>query len=165
MRPERGVTLIELVVTMVVVAIIVTAVSFFLTPLRQSTDVAMRAESERHRRQRAAARRARREARAAEQRARSPASGGASFVEFLAVRDAGRYRADTAEASPPPPLPEQDDAALGSPDNDQLSFDTPRATRCFKSIGQMADAATIAVNSDLLVLNNLGAGVRGPGRL
>ena len=43
-HPERGATLIELVLAMVVVAIIVTAVSFFLTPLRQSTDLALRAE-------------------------------------------------------------------------------------------------------------------------
>ena len=44
MRPESGFTLIELVVTIVIIAIIVTAVAFFVTPLRQSTDVAMRAE-------------------------------------------------------------------------------------------------------------------------
>ena len=43
-RPERGVTLIELAVAIVLVGIIAAAVSFFLNPIRQSTDLALRAE-------------------------------------------------------------------------------------------------------------------------
>jgi len=155
MRPERGVTLIELVVTIVVIAIIVTAVSFFLTPLRQSADVAMRAELS-DIADNALQRIGRDVKLALPNSVRVASSGGALYLEFLAVRTAGRYRGEGGGSAAANDCP-ADDAPLGTPANDQLSFDTVNDT-CFKSIGEVADAATIAVGSDRLVLNNLGVG-------
>jgi MSHA biogenesis protein MshO len=154
-RPERGVTLIELVVTIVVIAIIITAVSFFLTPLRESTDVAVRAELT-DIADNALQRMGRDVKLALPNSVRVTSSGGAVYLEFLAVRTAGRYRADGGGASGGVDCPVTD-PALGAPDNDQLSFDTVNDT-CFKTLGKVPDASTIAANSDLLVLNNLGAG-------
>jgi MSHA biogenesis protein MshO len=154
-RPERGVTLIELVVTIVVIGIIVIAVSFFLTPLQQSTDVAMRAELSDIADN--ALQRIGRDAKLAlPNSVRVTTAAGAAYLEFLAVRTAGRYRADGGGASGGADCPATD-PVLGTPDNDQLSFDTVNDT-CFKSVGKVSDAATIAVKSDQLVLNNLGAG-------
>jgi MSHA biogenesis protein MshO len=155
MRPERGVTLIELVVTIVVIAIIVTAVSFFLTPLRQSTDVAMRAELS-DIADNALQRMGRDVKLALPNSVRTTTSGGAHFLEFLPVRTAGRYRAEGGGSSAANDCP-ADDAGLGTPANDLISFDTVNDT-CFKSIGKVADAATIAAGTDRLVLNNLGFG-------
>lgn len=155
MRPERGVTLIELVVTIVVIAIIVTAVSFFLTPLRQSSDAAMRAELS-DTADNALQRIGRDVKLALPNSVRVASAGGAQYLEFLAVRTAGRYRAEGGGAAAANDCP-ADDAALGAPANDMLSFDTVNDT-CFKSIGKVADAATIVAGSDRLVLNNLGPG-------
>lgn len=155
MRPERGVTLIELVVTIVVIGIIVTAVSFFLTPLRQSTDVALRAELT-DIADNALQRMGRDVKLALPNSVRVTSSAGAAYVEFLAVRTAGRYRADGGGISGGVDCPATD-PVLGTPDNDQLSFDTVNDT-CFKSVGKVSDAATIAINTDQLVLNNLGVG-------
>ena len=154
-RPERGVTLIELVVTIVVLAIIVTAVSFFLTPLRQSTDVAVRAELT-DIADNALQRIGRDVKLALPNSVRVTSAGGALYLEFLAVRTAGRYRVEGGGASAANDCPATD-PALGTPGNDQVSFDTVN-DGCFKSIGKVADAATIAAGSDQLVLNNLGAG-------
>lgn len=155
MRPERGVTLIELVVTIVIIAIIATAVAFFLDPLRQSTDVAVRAELT-DIADNALQRVGRDVKLALPNSVRVASAGSALFVEFLAVRTAGRYRAEGGGGSAANDCPATD-AALGTPGNDLISFDTVNDT-CFKSIGKVADAATIAVNSDQLVLNNLGPG-------
>lgn len=155
MRPERGVTLIELVVAIVVIGIIVTAVSFFLTPLRQSTDVALRAELT-DIADNALQRMGRDVKLALPNSVRVTSSAGAAYLEFLAVRTAGRYRADGGGISGGVDCPATD-PVLGTPDNDQLSFDTVNDT-CFKSVGKVSDAATIAINTDQLVLNNLGAG-------
>jgi len=155
MRPERGVTLIELVVTIVVIAIIVTAVSFFLTPLRQSADVATRAELS-DIADNALQRIGRDVKLALPNSVRVASSGGALYLEFLAVRTAGRYRGEGGGSAAANDCPATD-AALGTPGNDELSFDTVNDI-CFKSIGKVADAATIALGSDRLVLNNLGAG-------
>lgn len=155
MLPERGVTLIELVVTIVIIAIIVTAVAFFVTPLRQSTDVALRAELT-DIADNALQRIGRDVKLALPNSVRVANAGGVWYLEFLAVRTAGRYRAEGGGASAANDCPATD-AALGTPGNDQVSFDTVN-DGCFKSIGKVADAATIVAGSDRLVLNNLGAG-------
>ena len=136
-HPERGVTLIELVVTIVVIAIIVTAVSFFLTPLRESTDVAMRAELT-DIADNALQRTGRDVKLALPNSVRVTSSGGAVYLEFIAVRTAGRYRADGGGASGGVDCPAAD-PALGAPDNDQLSFDSVNDT-CFKSLGSCPTA-------------------------
>ena len=155
MRPESGFTLIELVVTIVIIAIIVTAVAFFLDPLRQSTDVAMRAELT-DIADNALQRMGRDVKLALPNSVRATTAAGASYLEFLALRTAGRYRGEGGGAAGGTDCP-ADDAALGTPGNDQLSFDTVNDT-CFKTVGKIADAATIVLNSDQVVLNNLGMG-------
>jgi MSHA biogenesis protein MshO len=87
---------------------------------------------------------------------RARTAGGAWYLEFLALRTAGRYRVEGGGASGGTDCPAED-AALGTPGNDLLSFDTVNDT-CFKTVGKIADAGTIALNSDQLVLNNLGMG-------
>ncbi len=149
-RPERGVTLIELVVAIVLVGIILAAVSFFLSPIRQSTDLALRAELT-DIADNAMQRIGRDVKLALPNSVRTATSGSSVFVEFIAVRTAGRYRAEGGGAAAGTDCA-NDDPALPAPGNDQLSFDLPDT--CFKTIGKVPDA--IVVNSDQLVLNNYG---------
>lgn len=155
MHRERGVTLVELAVTIVIVGIIVAAVIFFLSPMQQSADIAMRAELG-DIADNALQRIGRDVKLALPNSVRTVSPAGARYLEFLAVRTAGRYRADGGGASSGVDCPASD-PALGTPDNDQLSFDTVNDT-CLKSVGKLPDGATIAASSDLLVLNNLGPG-------
>ena len=150
-RPERGVTLIELVAVIVIVGIIVAAVSFFLTPLRQGTDIAARAELTDIANN--ALQRMGRDVKLALPNSVRLASAGTSrFVEFIAVRTAGRYRADGGGPAGGTNCP-ADDAALPAPDNDQLSFNLPGGDQCFKTLGKLPGAF---VAGDQLVLNNYG---------
>jgi len=153
MRPirlSRGVTLIELVVAIVIVGIIGAVVVFFINPLRQSTDIALRAELT-DIADNALQRIGRDVKLALPNSVRIAAAGGSIFVEFLAVRTAGRYRADGGGAAAGTNCPD-DDPALPVPGNDQLSFDL--ADTCFKTIGKLAEA--VVPNSDHLVMSNYG---------
>ena len=149
-RPERGVTLIELVIAIALVGIITAAVTFFLSPLRQSTDLALRAELS-DIADNALQRMGRDVKLALPNSVRIAASGSSLFLEFIAVRTAGRYRAEGGGAAAGTNCA-NDDATLPAPGNDQLSFDL--ADTCFKTIGKLPDA--IVANSDQLVLNNYG---------
>jgi len=154
-RAARGVTLIELVVAMVLVAIVVAATIYFVYPVRQSVDLTARAELTDIADN--ALQRIRRDVRLAlPNSVRVTTLGPSRFLEFLEVRAAGRYRADGGGASVLPDC-DNDDAALGQPANDQLSFD-PVADRCFKTIGKLP---TPPVVGDFLVLNNYGPGFAG----
>lgn len=150
-RPERGVTLIELVVAIVIVGIIVAVVIFFLNPLRQSTDIALRAELTDIADN--ALQRIGRDVKLAlpnSIRVDDASVPGSVFLEFLAVRTAGRYR---AEGGGPTIVGENcsvDDGS-GIPDSDQLVFDAPET--CFTTLGKLPGA--VAAN-DRLVLNNYG---------
>jgi MSHA biogenesis protein MshO len=149
-RPERGVTLIEMVAAIVIVGIIGAVVAFFLTPIQQSTDLALRAELTDIADN--ALQRIGREVRLAlPNSVRITSAGSSVFLEFIAVRTAGRYRAGGGGASAGSDCP-NDDAGAGVPGNDQLSFDV--ADTCFKTIGKLP--GTIATGSDRLVLNNYG---------
>lgn len=149
-RPERGVTLIEMVAAIVIVGIIGGVVAFFLNPIRQSTDLALRAELTDIADN--ALQRIGREVRLALPNSVRIASAGSSvFLEFIAVRTAGRYRAGSGGAAAGVNCP-NDDASQGIPGNDQLSFDVPDT--CFKTIGKLP--GTITAGSDQLVLNNYG---------
>ncbi len=148
-RPERGVTLIELVVAMVIVGIVVAAVVFFLSPLRQSTDLALRAELTDIADN--ALQRIGRDARLAlpnSVRIDSTTVPGSVFLEFIAVRTAGRYR---SEGGGPILASNCPTDGSGVPDSDQLVYDT--ADTCFTSLGKLP--GTVAP-SDQLVLNNYG---------
>ena len=90
----NGFTLIELVVTIVLTAIIMGALVFFVYPLRQAVDVTARADLTEA--ADSALRRVGRDVRLAlpnSVRVATDASGRA-YLEYLAVRTAGRYRAD-----------------------------------------------------------------------
>ncbi len=148
-RPERGVTLIELVVAMVIVGIIVASVVFFINPLRQSTDLALRAELSDVADN--ALQRIGRDVRLAlpnSVRVDSTTVPGSVFLEFIAVRTAGRYR---AEGGGPIIAGNCPTDGSGVPDSDQLVFDS--ADTCFTTLGKLPD--TVAAN-DQLVLNNYG---------
>ena len=159
----QGFTLIELVVTIVLTALIMGALVFFSYPLRQGVDLTARADLTDA--ADTALRRVGRDARLAlpnSIRVATDASGRA-YLEFLAVRTAGRYRAEGqgAGGGSLANCP-SDDATLSplQPNNDQLTFDVSADT-CFKTIGIVPDRATIVTGSDSLVLNNLGTGFTG----
>jgi len=155
--PERGFSLIELVIAIVVTGIVVAGLAYFVFPVRQAADIATRAELSDI--ADTALQRIGRDVRLAlPNSVRTTASGGAVFVEFLAVRTAGRYRAAGGGGSGGTDCP-NDDPALGVPGNDQLSFDSA-ADSCFKTIGKLPDAASVTA-SDYLVLNNYGPGFAG----
>jgi len=159
-HPERGVTLIELVVTMVIVGIIVAAVAYFVLPVRQATDVALRAELA-DIADNALQRIGRDVKLALPNSVRvTPASGPPPYyIEFLAIREAGRYRSDTGSVAGGVAC-EQDDGSLSIADNDQLSFDlagAPPGDQCFKTLGLLANPGSVTTN-DYLVLNNYGPG-------
>ena len=148
-RPARGVTLIEMVVAIVLVAIVVGATLYFALPVRQAADLAIRAELTD-----AADNALQRMAR--DLRLALPNSvrlaGGNQFVEFLAVHTAGRYRADGYGTGAP--VGATCDGVSG--DSDQLAFDV--ADDCFKPIGTVPATITAAHR---LVLNNYGPNFAG----
>lgn len=151
-RQPRGMTLIEMVVAMVVVAIILSATIFFAYPVRQAADATSRAELTDIADN--ALQRIGRDVRLAlPNSVRVTTSGSSTFIEFLAVRAAGRYRADAGGVSSGTDCPV--DGGPAAPAADQLSFDV--AETCFKTIGTEPSAANIVANSDFLVLNNYGA--------
>jgi len=151
-HPERGVTLIELVLTIVIVGIIVAAIAFFINPLRQGTDIALRAELT-DIADNALQRMGRDVKLALPNSVRTATAGSSNFLEFIAVRTAGRYRADGGGPAGGVDC-DSDDATFAAPDNDQLSFDLPAGDRCFKTLGKLPGA--VSAGSDQLVLNNYG---------
>ncbi|MDA8107011.1 MAG: type II secretion system protein [Betaproteobacteria bacterium] len=157
-RRARGVTLIELVVAIVLIGIIVATVAYFVFPVRQSQDIAARAELTDIAAN--AVQRIGRDVRLALPNSVrvNTSVPGSVFLEFLAVRTAGRYRADVGGVSGGTNCP-NDDPALPPPGNDELTFDIV-ADSCFKTIGTVANAASITT-SDWLVLNNYGPGFTG----
>lgn len=144
-------TLIELVVAIVLVGIIVAAVAFFLNPVRQSTDLALRAELTDIADN--ALQRIGRDVKLAlpnSIRIDATSVPGTVFLEFLAVRTAGRYR---AEGGGPTIVGENcADDGSGVPGSDQLLFDAPET--CFTTLGKLS--GTVLAN-DRLVLNNYGS--------
>lgn len=149
-----GVTLLELVIAMVVTAIIAGIALYFALPLRQSVDVAVRAELTDIADN--SLQRIGRDVRLALPNS-VRVTGAGQFLEFIPVRTAGRYRADGGGASSGSDCPAQ--GGVSAPDADQLSFDTGVDT-CFKTIGLLPDAATVTAG-DHLVLNNYGPGFAG----
>ena len=157
-RRTRGFNLIELVISIVVTGIVVAGLAYFVFPVRQAADIAARADltdiAD------TALQRIGRDVRLAlPNSVRTTASSGAVFVEFLAVRTAGRYRGEGGGAAGGTNCP-NDDPSLAPPDNDQLSFDSV-ADSCFKTIGPLPDANTVVAGNDYLVLNNYGPGFSG----
>lgn len=154
-RRLRGFTLIEMVIAIVLVSIIVATTIFFVYPVRQAADLATRAELTDIADN--ALQRIGREVRLA-----LPNSvrrdGSHLFLEFIPLRNAGRYRADVGGLASGSNCP---DTGIGQPDSDQLSFN-PVVDTCFKTIGAVASTITTTITtSDFLVLNNYGPGFTG----
>lgn len=142
-RRALGVTLIELVVSIVLMGIIVGVTLYFLLPVRQAVDLTTRAELTD-----IADNSLQRMARDVRLALPNSVRVNGTSVEFLAVHTAGRYRADGYGAGAPV------GATCGgelSGDSDQLLFDS--SDDCFKPIGTVQ--ATIT-DAHRLVLSNYG---------
>jgi MSHA biogenesis protein MshO len=147
-RGARGLTLIELVVAMVLVAIIVGATLYFAYPLRQAVDLTTRAELTDIADN--ALQRIAREVRSALPNSVRVDPLNPQFLELIPVRTAGRYRAEPSGAGC--------NATTDATGSDELAFDA--VDSCFKSIGTLPDAGTITT-SDFVVLNNYGPNFAG----
>jgi len=152
-RPERvnrrGFTLIEFVLTIVLVGIIVAATVYFTYPVLQTVDIEARAELTDIADN--SLQRIGREVRLAlPNSVRATNVGGVQFVEFLPIRTAGRYRAEAGSVSAGSDCPAD---GVAAPAADQLSFDV--SDTCFKTIGPVVDVTSITTN-DFLVFNNYG---------
>ena len=148
---RRGFTLIEFVLTIVLVGIIVAATVYFTYPVLQTVDIEARAELTDIADN--SLQRIGREVRLAlPNSVRATNVAGVQFVEFLPIRTAGRYRAEAGSVSAGSDCPPD---GVAAPAADQLSFDV--SDTCFKTIGPVVDVASITTN-DFLVFNNYGFG-------
>ena len=139
----RGLTLIELVLAMVLIGIIVGATAYFFYPVTQSVDVAGRAALTDIADN--ALQRIGREVRLAlPNSVRRTTSGSSSFLEFLPVRTAGRYRADGGGIAGGTDCPNI--GGVGVPDSDQLSFN-PVVDTCFKTAARSSSSHARAARS------------------
>lgn len=126
-----------MVIAMAIAAIVVGMSIFLVTPLQQSADTATRAELTDIADN--ALQRISRDVRLA---LPNSVRANGTAIEFIPLRTGGRYRADPA-------------GACTGVSDDHLAFDA--VDGCFKSIGPIANAATVTAN-DFLVLNNYGRG-------
>jgi MSHA biogenesis protein MshO len=153
----RGFSLVEATIAIILMGILGSAVLYFLYPVRQAIDITIRADLTDS--ADAALQRVARDVRlAVPNSVRVTTSGGVAYLEFLAIRAAGRYRGDTGSVAGGSNCP-NNETTVGVPDNDQMSFDTAADT-CFKTVGKESTLAS-AVAGDFLVLNNYGAGFTG----
>lgn len=160
-RPDaRGFSLVEATIAIVLTGILGAAVIYFLYPVRQAMDITVRADLTEA--ADSAVQRIARDVRLAvpnSVRQRTDGTGTIHYLEFLAIRSAGRYRSDTGSAVAGAACPADEAALAGATDNDLLSFDTAADT-CFKTVGKEATMSSV-VADDLLILNNYGAGFTG----
>jgi MSHA biogenesis protein MshO len=141
----KGFTLLEMVVVMVLMAILVAGTVYFTLPVQQAVDVTVRAEMTDMADN--ALQRIRRDVRLALPNSlRVTTSGSALLLEYMPLRTAGRYRAESSGAG------------CGS-GNDALVFDA--SDDCFASIGPILNFNEVVTNADFLVLNNYGRGFDG----
>lgn len=140
-----GVTLVELVVAMVLLAIIGSVVVLFILPLRQAVDVTVRAELTDAADN--ALQRIGREARLALPNSVRVPGGAGQVLEFLPVVTAGRYRAEGYGVGAPVGTP----CTAGVPESDRLLFGA--VDTCFKTLGTVVASVT---DAHRLVLSNYG---------
>jgi MSHA biogenesis protein MshO len=155
---QQGFTLVEAIVVMVVLGVIGATVSIFINgPLRGAVDVALRADLTDA--ADTAIRRMERDLRTALPNSLRVTSVGTTvYLEYLEVRTAGRYRtAPSGAATTAASCPDTNANALA--DEDVLDFTA--SDSCFRSTGTVPNLASIAANSDFLVVFNLGPGISG----
>jgi MSHA biogenesis protein MshO len=157
MRPIRrsarylglsGFTLLEMIVTITIVAVIFGATLFFAYPMQQAGDVTTRAELTDMADN--ALQRIGRDVRLAlPNSVRQTTTGTAPnivyYVELVPLRTGARYRVES-------------NGACSGGGTNELAFNATDG--CFRSIGPIPDAATVTT-SDFLVLNNYGEGFTG----
>jgi MSHA biogenesis protein MshO len=141
---HSGVTLIEMAITIGLVAILAGMVIFFGSPVKSYTDSSRRAALADA--ADGALRRIGRDLRLA--LPNSVRISGDS-LEFLLVRAGGRYRSEADAAA----TNTCDDGSSAVPENDVLSFGG--ADTCFKTLGDVANIDEVVDNSDFLVVYNL----------
>jgi MSHA biogenesis protein MshO len=140
-----GVTLLEMVVAMVLLAIIAGATLFFAYPVQQAVDITVRAQLT-DIADNALQRIARDVRLAVPNSVRVQTASGVSYLEFLPVRTGGRYRTESSGA------------CTGGGGTNELAFDATDA--CFNALGPILNNTDV-VAGDLLVLNNYGPGFTG----
>jgi MSHA biogenesis protein MshO len=149
LRGHRGVTLVELIVTIVLGGIVSLLAVQFIQPVRAYIDTSRRAALADA--ADGALRRMGRDLRLAlPNSVRVTDSGGVTYIEFLLVRTGGRYRAEPEAAT-------TTGCTNGSgtdPAEDTLSFST--ADSCFKTLGSIPNLP--ASNTDFVVVFNLAPG-------
>jgi MSHA biogenesis protein MshO len=143
-----GFTLLEMILSIVIVAIIFGATLFFAYPMQQAGDVTTRAELTDMADN--ALQRVGRDVRLALPNSVRQTTTGTLpnlvyYVELIPLRTGARYRVETS-------------GAVCGGGTDELAFGT--ADGCFKSIGTIPDDTTVLA-SDFLVLNNYGEGFTG----
>lgn len=157
---QRGFTLVELVVVLIVGSVLATMVASFVTlPVRGAADIARRAALS-DVADNALRRMERDLRRSLPNSVRVTSVGTATWLEFLEVRTGGRYRvepsgaATSSAACPDAPASGGDGDATAN--EDVLAFGV--SDRCFRTLGPIADPGAIAAGSDWLVIYNLGPG-------
>lgn len=144
-RRAAGLSLIEMVVSIVAVGIVLAATVFFAYPVRQAVDTTARASLTDAADN--ALQRIGREVRLAlPNSVRVASNAGSLFIEFIPIRSGGRYRGESTGT------------ACGG-GTDELAFNA--SDNCFKSIGPIPDAASVVATKDFVVFNNYGPGFDG----
>jgi MSHA biogenesis protein MshO len=137
-----GVTLLEMVVAMVLLAIVVGATIFFANPIQQAGDVTVRAQLTDMADN--ALQRMGRDVRLALPNSVRVTTdvAGVAYLEFMPVRTGGRYRVESS-------------GACSGGGTNELVFDA--SDGCFNALGTISNNADV-VSGDLLVLSNYGTG-------
>jgi MSHA biogenesis protein MshO len=147
LKKSAGITLIEMAITIGLVAILAGMMAFFGSPVKSYTDTSRRAALTD-----AADNALRRIGRDLRLALPNSVRISGNSMEFLQVRAGGRYRGEADAAA----TDTCNDGAGVVPDNDVLSIGS--ADTCFKTLGDLSNVSEVVANSDFLVVYNLAPG-------